>query len=47
MLEQAWRLDKKYRGGVRFVLLNDVARPEAGVLAPRPALERVVERMRA
>ena len=27
MMDQAFALDKKYRGGVRFVLLEDVGRP--------------------
>ena len=47
-LEDAWRHDKKYERGVRFVLLKrDGAGlvPEAGVEAPRAALERALERL--
>lgn len=56
-LEAAWIHDKKYRRGVRFVLLmqpNDMhpdmkARglgvPEAGVEAPRGAIEQAVKRL--
>jgi shikimate kinase/3-dehydroquinate synthase len=32
-LREAWLRDKKYRGGTRFVVLNGLGRPEAGVLA--------------
>lgn len=46
-LEQAWHLDKKYARGVRFVLLAGLARPEAGVEAPRAALLRTLERLRS
>ncbi|MBA2272491.1 MAG: 3-dehydroquinate synthase [Actinobacteria bacterium] len=44
-LEPAWQLDKKYRQGVRFVLLNEIGVPEAGVEAPREAVARALERM--
>ncbi len=44
-LERAWKHDKKYDKGVRFVLLNGPAHPEAGVAVPRPAIERALERM--
>jgi 3-dehydroquinate synthase len=44
-LEDAWVLDKKYRQGVRFVLLNGVGRPEAGIEAPRDALATALKRM--
>ena len=44
-LEPAWGLDKKYRHGVRFVLLNRIGVPEAGVEAPREAVARALERM--
>lgn len=44
-LEPAWQLDKKYRQGVRFVLLNGIGAPEAGVEAPREAVARALERM--
>ena len=46
-LEEAWRLDKKYKNGVRFVLLSGLGRPEAGVEAPRAALLRTIERLRS
>ncbi|HEY1625996.1 MAG TPA: bifunctional shikimate kinase/3-dehydroquinate synthase [Streptosporangiaceae bacterium] len=32
-LRKAWLRDKKYRDGIRFVVLNGLGRPEAGVLA--------------
>lgn len=44
-LEPAWRLDKKYRQGVRFVLLNGIGVPEAGIEAEREAVARALERM--
>jgi shikimate kinase / 3-dehydroquinate synthase len=44
-LERAWVRDKKYRGGVRFVLLSGLGRAEIGVTAPRPAIARALERM--
>lgn len=44
-LEEAWKRDKKYRGGVRFVLLSGLGSPEAGIEVPRKALVRAVERM--
>lgn len=46
-LEDAWRLDKKYKKGVRFVLLSALGRPEAGVEVPRTALLRTLERLRS
>ena len=46
-LERAWVRDKKYRGGVRFVLLSGLGRAEIGVTAPRPAIARALERMEA
>lgn len=46
VLERAWIRDKKYRGGVRFVLLAGLGRAEAGIKAPRAAIERALERMR-
>jgi 3-dehydroquinate synthase len=45
MLEGAWQRDKKYEDGVRFVLLNGLARPEAGVKVSREAIERALKRM--
>lgn len=44
-LQDGWRHDKKYRKGVRFVLLNDIGVPEAGVKAPGPAVRAAIERM--
>jgi shikimate kinase / 3-dehydroquinate synthase len=44
-LEAAWEVDKKYRRGVRFVLLNGIGKPEAGVMVPRAALDRSLERL--
>lgn len=44
-LEQAWRLDKKYDRGVRFVLLNGLAQPEAGVPAEPRLVKKALERM--
>ena len=56
-LEAAWIHDKKYRRGVRFVLLmqpddmhpdmkaKGLGVPEAGVEAPKDAIERAVERL--
>ena len=44
-LEPAWELDKKYRHGVRFVLLRGLGAPEAGVAAPRDAVARAVRRL--
>ena len=32
-MEEAWVRDKKYRHGVRFVVLNGLGRPEGGVTA--------------
>ena len=46
-LQDAWKLDKKYRGGVRFVLLAGLAKPESGIVAPPDALEKAVERLRS
>ena len=38
-LEQAWMRDKKYRHGVRFVVLNALGRPEGGVTADTATLD--------
>lgn len=46
-LERAWRHDKKYRGGVRFVLLSEIGRARYGIEAPPEALARAVERLRS
>jgi len=41
-LRQAWLRDKKYRHGVRFVVLNALGRPESGVTADEATLEQVL-----
>ena len=41
-LREAWRRDKKYRGGTRFVVLNGLGRPEAGVAADDESLAAVM-----
>ena len=38
-MEQAWVRDKKYRHGVRFVVLNGLGRPEGGVTADTATLD--------
>ncbi len=44
-LEGAWRLDKKYRHGVRFVLLAGVGKPEPGIAVERETLARALEEL--
>jgi shikimate kinase/3-dehydroquinate synthase len=44
-LERGWALDKKQLRGVRFVLLSDLGKPEAGVEAPRELIARALERL--
>lgn len=44
-LEDAWQHDKKYRRGVRFVLLGRLGRPEAGVEVGRETLSRALRRL--
>jgi shikimate kinase / 3-dehydroquinate synthase len=44
-LERGWALDKKHLRGVRFVLLSDLAKPEAGVKAPRESIAGALERL--
>ena len=44
-LEDAWRHDKKYDGGMRFVLRNGIGKPEAGIPAPRGAIGAALRRM--
>jgi shikimate kinase / 3-dehydroquinate synthase len=39
---QAWMRDKKYRHGIRFVVLNQLGRPESGVTADEATLEGVL-----
>lgn len=46
-LEAAWQHDKKYDQGVRFVLLNGIGKPEAGVEAPREAVGAALRRMKS
>jgi 3-dehydroquinate synthase len=46
-LEAVWLHDKKFKGEVRFVLLEALGKPRAGVAAPRPALERALARVAA
>jgi 3-dehydroquinate synthase len=41
----AMRMDKKYRGGVRFVLLEDVGRPVVVDAVPEPTLRAALEEM--
>ncbi|MFN2588192.1 MAG: 3-dehydroquinate synthase [Actinomycetota bacterium] len=44
-LEEAWQHDKKYRRGVRFVLLAGLGRPEPGVEVDRDTLWRALRRL--
>jgi shikimate kinase / 3-dehydroquinate synthase len=44
-LEQTWHLDKKYRKGVRFVLLRAIGTPEADVNVPRDVLRAALKRL--
>ncbi len=44
-LEEAWQHDKKYRRGLRFVLLTGLGRPEAGVEIDRNTLWRALRRL--
>ena len=39
---QAWMRDKKYRHGIRFVVLNQLGQPESGVTADEATLEGVL-----
>jgi shikimate kinase / 3-dehydroquinate synthase len=45
-LQAAWERDKKYRGGVRFVLLEAIGRVRLGVNASDVDLKWAIERMR-
>jgi 3-dehydroquinate synthetase len=42
----AMRMDKKYRGGMRFVLLEDVGRPIVVDPIDEDPLRRILEQMR-
>ena len=44
-LETAWQRDKKYEGGVRFILLEALGRPKAGVAVDREVLVEALGRM--
>ncbi len=44
-LEEAWKRDKKYRKGVKFVLLMEIGKPEAGVEVPLDVVEGALERL--
>ena len=46
-LQQAWMRDKKYRHGIRFVVLNALGRPESGVTADEATLELVLNDLAA
>jgi shikimate kinase/3-dehydroquinate synthase len=46
-MQQAWVRDKKYRHGIRFVVLNSLGRPESGVTADEPTLELVLSDLAA
>ncbi len=39
------RMDKKYRGGVRFVLLEDVGRPVVADSVPEASVRGILEEM--
>jgi shikimate kinase / 3-dehydroquinate synthase len=41
-LQQAWMRDKKYRHGIRFVVLNALGRPQSGVTADEATLQLVL-----
>jgi len=42
-LGQAWLRDKKFRDGTRFIVLNGLGRPEAGVPANDATLAAVLD----
>ena len=44
-LEEAWRHDKKFKDGVRFVLLDDIGRPRRGITADRGEIAAALARM--
>jgi 3-dehydroquinate synthase/shikimate kinase/3-dehydroquinate synthase len=43
LMQRAWLRDKKYRHGVRFVVLNGLGRAEAGVTASADMLADVLD----
>ena len=45
-MEDAWQHDKKYKKGVRFVLLDDIGWPRSGIEAHRAAIGAALGRMR-
>lgn len=45
-MEAAWQHDKKYKNGVRFVLLDDIGRPQSGIQADRGDIGAALGRMR-
>ncbi|HZA41065.1 MAG TPA: 3-dehydroquinate synthase [Actinomycetota bacterium] len=44
-LHEAWLRDKKYRRGVRFVLLGEMGRAEHGITAPKETIEEALKRL--
>jgi len=46
VLEPTWQHDKKYRGGVRFVLLAEIGKADYGIEAPREMVARALERLK-
>jgi shikimate kinase/3-dehydroquinate synthase len=42
LMQRAWLRDKKYRHGVRFVVLNGLGQAEAGVIASEDMLAEVL-----
>jgi shikimate kinase / 3-dehydroquinate synthase len=46
-LGEAWQRDKKYRGSMRFVVLNGLGRPQAGVPADEATLAAVLDDLAA
>ncbi len=46
-LEEAWSHDKKYRHGLRFVLLAGLGRAEPGIRPPKEAIEMAIKEVAA
>ena len=42
-LREAWLRDKKYQDGTRFVVLNGLGQPQAGVAADDDSLAAVLD----